>query len=283
MSEKEKTVKEQDQKEEIKPKAEKAEAKKETTKKKKAAKSEQEAPKKKIIIKKSTRGKKYREYIKTFERRRRYPLSEGVDILLNGKTLTKFDATAEIHMNLNIDQKQSDQIVRSTVVLPHGTGKKLRIVAFVDESKVKEAKEAGAVEAGTETLIGKIEKGWLEFDVAIATPDQMKGLGKIAKTLGQKGLMPNPKAGTVTMEITKSIKEISGGKVEFRADKLSNLHNSVGKLSFGKEKLLENLRAYIKAVQEAKPTGVKGTYINTITLASTMGPGIKIDLGKINA
>jgi large subunit ribosomal protein L1 len=233
--------------------------------------------------KKLPHGKKYRTYAQSFNRQKKHLLSEGVDVLLEAKELTKFDATAEIHLNLGVDPKHADQAVRSTVILPHGTGKKVKIVAFVDESQVKEAKAAGAMEAGTEDLIAKIEKGWTDFDIAIAAPDQMKLIGKVAKTLGQKGLMPNPKAGTVTPDIKKTIEEISTGKVEFRVDKLGNLHNSVGKLSFGKEKLTENIQKYMKAVQDAKPTGVKGTYIRSITLTSTMGPGIKVDTGKLDS
>lgn len=248
---------------------------------KKKGKSEQQ--KKVFIARKKFHGKKYKEYAKTLDAKKKYSLDEGVGLLVEGKNLTKFDATAEIHMNLGVDPKHADQAVRSTVVLPHGTGKKLRIVAFVDENKAKEAKTAGAMEAGTEELIEKIEKGWTDFDIAVATPDQMKLLGKVAKTLGQKGLMPNPKAGTVTPDIKRTIEEISKGKIEFRVDKLSNLHNSVGKLSFGKDKIKENIKTYLRAVQDAKPSGVKGTYIKSITITSTMGPGIKVDPGKLDS
>jgi large subunit ribosomal protein L1 len=250
---------------------------------KKAEKKAEKKSKKKqgTKMKKLPHGKKYREYAVKINRTKKYDLDEALDLLLESKDLTKFDATAEIHMNLGVDPKHADQTVRSTVVLPHGTGKKVKIVAFVDDSQVKEAKAAGAIEAGTEDLISKIEKGWTDFDIAVAAPDQMKMIGKVAKTLGQKGLMPNPKAGTVTPDIKKTIEEISSGKIEFRVDKLANLHNSVGKLSFGKDKLAENIKKYVKAVQDAKPTGAKGTYIKTVTLASTMGPGIKIDLGSM--
>jgi large subunit ribosomal protein L1 len=254
------------------------------TKAKSADKASKETPAKakKISGLHLLHGKKYRNFAKTFDRRKQHSLSEAVDIVVKAKELTKFDQSVEIHLNLNIDPKQADQIVRGTVVLPHGTGKDVRVIAFVDEGKVKEAKAAGATEAGTEDLIAKIEKGWLEFDVAVASPDQMKDLGKIAKILGQKGLMPNPKAGTVTPDIAKTIGEIKKGKVEFRVDKLSNLHNMVGKISFGADKIKENILTYVKAVNEAKPTGVKGHYINSITITSTMGPGIKLDQGAIN-
>ena len=250
-------------------------------KKNKKTKVKKEKKSVKPQTKKFPHGKKYRNYAQSFNRQKKYSLSEGVDLLLESKSLTKFDATAEIHLNLGVDPKHADQIVRSTVILPHGTGKKVRIVAFVDESQAKKAIAAGAMEAGTEDLIAKITKGWTDFDIAIATPDQMKSIGKVAKILGQKGLMPNPKAGTITPDIEKTIQEISTGKVEFRVDKLGNLHNSIGKLSFGKEKLTENIQKYMKAVQDAKPAGVKGTYIKSTTFTSTMGPGIKIDLGKL--
>jgi len=234
-------------------------------------------------VPKKLHGKKYRNFAQTFDRQKLHSLSEAIELIVQAKDLAKFDQTVETHLNLGVDPKHADQIVRGTVVLPHGTGKDVRVVAFVDDSQVKEAKEAGASEAGTEDLITKIEKGWLDFDIAVAAPDQMKQIGKIAKILGQKGLMPNPKAGTVTPDIAKTINEIKKGKVEFRVDKLSNLHNSVGKLSFGTDKLLENIKTYIKAVQEAKPAGIKGTYINSLTLTTTMGPGIKLNLSELES
>lgn len=221
------------------------------------------------------RGKKYRAAVAMLDRKKSYGIAEAVDLLVK-TSVTKFDSSAEVHLNLGIDPKQSDQLIRGTLTLPHGTGKKSRVIAFVDDDKVKESKAAGAVEAGSEALVQKIEKGWLDFDIAVATPDQMKKLGKIAKTLGQKGLMPNPKAGTVTMTPGKTIEEIMKGRLEYKLDKDANVHNIFGKISFGTKNLEENLKKYLKTIQEAKPSGVKGTYINSITIATTMGPGIKI-------
>ena len=169
------------------------------------------------------------------------------------------------------------------MALPHGTGKKVRVVAFVSEDKVKEAKDAGAMEAGTEDLVKKIEGGWTDFDVAVATPDQMKDIGKIAKIIGQKGLMPNPKAGTVTPDAAKAIAEIQKGKVELRVDKDANLHNIFGKVSFGEEKLAENLKILTKAVVDAKPASQKGIYIKSMTLTTSMGPGVPVDVNKAMA
>jgi len=222
------------------------------------------------------RGKKYQEAKKLLKAKEFYTLDEAVDLLAKTK-VAKFDSSCEIHMHLGVNPKHADQMVRSTVVLPHGTGKKLRVIAFCSEDKEKEAKDAGAIEAGSDELIKKIAGGWLDFDVAVAAPDVMKGIGKVAKILGQQGLMPNPKAGTVTPNVGAAIKEILGGKIEFRNDKLANLHNLIGKLSFGEDKLKENIKTYIKAIIDAKPEGSKGTYIKSITLTTTMGPGIKVD------
>lgn len=225
-------------------------------------------------------GKKYREAKKLVEKPI-YEFSEAVALLKKTST-TKFDSSCEVHMKLGLDTKQADQLIRGTVVLPNGTGKKVKVIAFVPEALEKNAKAAGAVEAGAEILIDKIAKGWLDFDVAVATPDMMKGLGKIAKTLGQKGLMPNPKAGTVAQpnDIEKVIGEIIKGKVEFRMDKLANLHNIFGKVSFGEQQLEENLRAFLKAIMAAKPSGAKGIFVHSITIATTMGPGIPLDVNK---
>lgn len=225
-----------------------------------------------------THGKKYREVKKLVEKPF-YEIGEAVALLKKTSTV-KFDASAEVHMKLGLDPKQADQLIRGTVVMPNGTGKKVRVIAFVPEALVKTAKAAGAVEAGLEDLIEKIVKGWMDFDVAVAIPDVMKGLGKIAKTLGQKGLMPNPKAGTVTTDIEKTIGEIIKGKVEFKLDKLANLHNIFGKISFTEAQLEENLKAFLKAIAAAKPSGAKGIFVQSITLASTMGPGIRLDVNK---
>lgn len=224
-------------------------------------------------------GKKYRAASEKLLSKDFYSLEEAI-ALLNEIKIAKFDETCEIHFNLGIDTKHADQQLRSTVVLPHGTGKEVRIVAFVDEGNVKAAKDAGATEAGTEELIEKIDKGWTDFDVAVATPDQMKKIGKVAKTLGQKGLMPNPKAGTVTPDFEAVIAEIKKGKVEFRNDKQGNIHNSIGKVSFGAEKLTDNAKTFIKAIVDAKPSGAKGAYVKSITITTTMGPGISLDVNK---
>ena len=235
------------------------------------------AEKKAVSHKKTVkkRGKKYQEARKLVDKES-YGVGEAVS-LLKKTSVTKFDASCEIHMRMEVDPKQADQIVRGTVVMPHGTGKDVRVIAFVTEANEKAAKEAGASEIGLETLVEKIEKGWLGFDVAVAEPQAMKSLGKIAKILGQKGLMPNPKAGTVTPNIKQTIGEIKKGKIEFRVDKLSNIHNIFGKVSFDEKKLEENLRAFLAAVKQAKPSGVKGTYVKSITITTTMGPGIRLD------
>lgn len=220
-------------------------------------------------------GKKYEEAAKLIKKEL-HTLDEAVE-LLKQTSKVKFDASCEAHFNLGVDPKQADQNIRTTVALPHGTGKKVRVVAFVGDEKVKESLAAGAIEAGTENLIDKIEKGWVDFDVAIATPDQMKNLAKIAKILGQKRLMPNPKSGTVTPDVERTIAELLAGKVELRVDKAGNLHNIFGKVSFDDAKLKENLKALIKTVLDAKPASSKGTYVKTITITTTMGPGIRLD------
>ena len=222
------------------------------------------------------RSKKYRQSLDQLKGKPFYGLDEAVSLLKKTST-TKFNGTAEIHLNLNIDPTQADQTVRSTVAMPHGTGKKLRVAAIVADDKVKMAKEAGAVAAGMEDLIAEFEKGKIDYDVIVATPDVMKNLGRVAKTLGQKGMMPNPKSGTVTQDIVKTIGELMKGRVEFRNDKEGNIHAIFGKVGFKEEELLNNLKAFLSAIRDAKPTGVKGTYINSITLNATMGPGIKLD------
>ncbi|MFA7686052.1 MAG: 50S ribosomal protein L1 [Candidatus Gracilibacteria bacterium] len=230
---------------------------------------------------KKKHGKKFLEVAKLVEKKL-YSMDEAV-ALLKKTNPTKFDASTEVHFYLGVDPKQADQNIRTTVALPHGTGKEVRVVAFVGEEKVKEAKEAGAVEAGTDVLIEKIEAGWFEFDIAIATPDQMKNLGKIAKTIGQKGLMPNPKTGTVTTDVAKTISEIKKGKIEIRVDKLSNLHNLFGKVSFDEAKLKDNLKSIVKAVLDSRPASSKGTYIKSITVTTAMGPGISLDVADATA
>lgn len=224
-------------------------------------------------------GKKYRAALEKIEAGKLYSLNDAATLVKSTAT-TKFDSSIEVHLNLGIDPTQADQMIRSTVALPHGTGKKVRVVAFVSEDKVKEAKEAGAIEAGSNDLIEKIEKGWLDFDTAVATPDMMKGLARVARQLGQAGLMPNPKSGTVTPNVTGVIADLIKGQVEFRNDKQGNLHNVVGKASFSEKQLAENIASYLKAVNEKKPASVKGTFINTITLCASMGPAVKVAVNE---
>ena len=272
----------------LKQKKEEAKDKKETEKEeKKAAKAKRKKAPAKAAAKKvqqrrnllKLHGKAYRAAAEKIDKNKFYLPEEAIQLAKDSST-TKFDASIEVHTRLGIDPKKSDQVIRSTVALPHGTGKTLRVIAFVSEDKAAAAKKAGAVEAGEENLIEKIGKGWLDFDVTVATPDMMKKLGKIAKTLGQKGLMPNPKAGTVTPDVEKAIGEIQKGKVEFRNDSYGILHNIVGKVSFSAEQLTENLKTYLKAIADAKPKTLKGNYILSVSLATTMGPGIKLDANE---
>jgi len=222
------------------------------------------------------KGKNYKKVLELVDRNKYYSLEEACELLKKTST-TKFDASCELHVKLGVDTKQADQLVRSTVSLPHGTGKDVRVIAFVNDNQVKEAKDAGAIRAGLDELIEEILKGWLDFDIAVASPEVMKNLGKIAKTLGTKGLMPNPKAGTVTPDIGKTIGELKKGRVEFRTDKQGQMHNIFGKVSFSAADLKDNLRTLIKAVVDTKPSGAKGTYIQSLAVATTMGPGIKLD------
>ncbi len=224
------------------------------------------------------RGKKYAERFALLTQPR-YPIAEAMELLPKLSTVS-FDATAEVHIRINADTTQADQLVRTTVALPHGTGRTVRIAAFVPDDRVAEAKKAGADLAGKEDLISKIEKGVIDFDVAVAAPEVMKELGKVAKILGQKGLMPNPKSGTVTTNIAKTIAELKKGRIECKMDKQGIIHTVFGKLSFGPEKLKENLEALLHAVKEAQPSGIKVEYIASVTVAPTMGPGIKLELKK---
>ena len=224
------------------------------------------------------RGKKYKDAAKLIDKES-YTLDEAV-ALLKKTSVTKFDSSCEAHFKLGLDPKQADQNIRTTTSLPHGTGKDVRVVAFVDEGDVKAAIAAGAMEAGTDDLVKKIEKGWTDFDIVVAKPDQMKSIGKIAKTLGQKRLMPSPKAGTVTPDFEKAITELKKGRVEVRIDKEANLHNIFGKVSFDEAKLKENISALIKAVQEVKPGSSKGVYMQNLVLTTSMGPGIPINISS---
>lgn len=222
------------------------------------------------------KGKKYRAMLEKFEALKLYPLEEAVQLALDTAT-TKFDSSVEVHMHLGVDPKKAEEQIRFPLALSHGTGKTVRVVAFVSDDKVKEAKDAGAIEAGNTELITKVEGGWMDFDMAVATPDMMKDLAKIARTLGQAGKMPNPKSGTVTPNVAGTISDIMKGQVEVRNDKMGNLHNIVGKVSFGKDKILENVQDYLKAVLEKKPEKMKGNFVRSLTLTTTMGPGIKVD------
>ncbi|MBP7114124.1 MAG: 50S ribosomal protein L1 [Candidatus Peribacteraceae bacterium] len=221
-------------------------------------------------------GKKYREK-KTLVDKPAYPLADAV-ALLTKVAVTKFDGSAEVHIRIGADMTQSDQLVRGTVSLPHGTGKKVRIAAFVTDDYVDEAKKAGATHAGAADLIKQIEGGMLDFDITVAMPQLMKDLGKLAKVLGPKGLMPSPKSGTVSDKPAKVIEELSKGRIEFKMDKQAIIHGTFGKVSFGPEKLTQNLQALITAVKEAQPSGIKASYILSISINPTMGPGIKIEL-----
>ncbi|HBE45768.1 MAG TPA: 50S ribosomal protein L1 [Deltaproteobacteria bacterium] len=227
-------------------------------------------------------GKKYTESIKKVNREKRYTIEEAVD-LLSQISYAKFDETVELALRLGVDPRHSEQMVRGSVALPHGLGKKVRVLVFAKGQKEKEAQEAGADYVGAEDLIEKIQKGWMEFDKAIATPDMMGMVSKLGKILGPRGLMPNPKVGTVTFDIAKTVKEMKAGRVEFRVDKAGNLHVPVGKISFGKEKLLDNIHALLESILRLKPPSSKGTYIKGVAIATTMSPGIKIDPSDVRS
>ena len=226
--------------------------------------------------------KKYQEAIKKFDRQNLYVASEALGIVVDVAS-AKFDETVEAHIKLGVDSRHADQQVRGAIVLPHGTGKTKRVLVFAKGEKAKEAEAAGAEFVGAEELVAKIQgENWFEFDVIVATPDMMGVVGRLGKVLGPKGLMPNPKSGTVTFDVAKAIEEIKAGKVEYRLDKTNIIHVPVGKVSFGKEKLTENFHALIEAVIKAKPSAAKGQYIRTVTFASTMGPGVKVNPVRVN-
>jgi large subunit ribosomal protein L1 len=225
----------------------------------------------------ASHGKRYQDAVKLVDRTKAYSIDEAV-ALARETSNTKFDASVEAHLRLGVDPRHADQMVRGTVVLPHGTGKIVRVAVFAQGEKAQEALRAGADEVGAEDLVKKIEAGWLEFDVAIATPDTMGQVGRLGRILGRRGLMPNPKAGTVTFDIERAVKEVRGGRVEFKVDKGAIVHVPVGKASFDQQQLAENLSALVDAVNRAKPSGSKGTYLRTLTIATTMGPGIRVDI-----
>ncbi|ETA66446.1 50S ribosomal protein L1 [Haloechinothrix halophila] len=222
------------------------------------------------------RSKAYRQAAELIDRERLYSPLEAIK-LAKETSKVKLDATVEVAMRLGVDPRKADQMVRGTVNLPHGTGKTVRVIAFVSGDKVAEAEAAGADAAGSDELIERIQGGWLDFDAAIATPDQMAKVGKIARVLGPRGLMPNPKTGTVTPNIAKAIGDIKGGKVSFRVDKQANLHLIIGKSSFDSEKLVENYAAALDEVMRAKPSAAKGRFLKKVTFTTTMGPGIPVD------
>ncbi len=219
-------------------------------------------------------GKKYRAAAAKIEDRT-YELKEALTVIKDA-AYAKFDETVEVHMRLGVDPRHADQMVRGTLVLPHGTGKTMRVAVIAQGEKIKDAEAAGAEVVGGDDLVEKIAAGFLEFDALVATPDMMKGVGRLGKVLGPRGLMPNPKTGTVTFDVAKAIKEIKAGKVEYRVDKTGIIHAGVGKLSFGVEKLAENTQALMDAVMKAKPSAAKGKYVKAIHMASTMGPSITI-------
>lgn len=227
-------------------------------------------------------GKKLKSAYERFDNLKEYSLDEALK-LIKELSYAKFDETVEMAFNLGVDPKKTDQVVRGTVALPHGTGKKVRVLVFAKGEKEKEALEAGADYVGADDLVEKIQKGWLDFDKAVATPDIMGLVGKLGKILGPRGLMPNPKLGTVTFDVAKAVKEIKAGKVEYKTDKAGVVHVPIGKVSFDAERLLENAKTVIDSVAKAKPSTSKGKYMKKIVVSSTMGPGIKIDLNRISA
>ena len=225
-------------------------------------------------------GKKYLDSVKSFDRSKQYELAEAVGIVLN-TAKAKFDETVELHIRLGVDPRQADQQVRGVLVLPNGTGKDKKVLVIAKGDKADAAQAAGADYVGAEEMIARIQNdNWFDFDVIITTPDMMGMVGRIGKILGPKGLMPNPKSGTVTMDVAKAIKEVKAGKVEYRLDKTAIIHCPIGKKSFGTEKVLENFNALMDAIVRAKPAAAKGQYVKSVTLTSTMGPGVKVNFNK---
>jgi large subunit ribosomal protein L1 len=227
-------------------------------------------------------GKKYLEAAKLVEPGRSYPPDEAAE-LVKQTTSVAFDASIEVHLRLGIDPRHADQMVRGTVVLPHGTGKVVRVAVFAQGDKAQEALKAGADEVGAEDLVKRIEAGWLEFDVALATPDTMGLVGRLGKILGRRGLMPNPKAGTITFDLERAIKEVKAGRVEFKVDKAGIVHVAIAKSSFEPDAIAANLATLVDAVNRARPAGAKGQYLKSLTITSTMGPGIRVDVPAVLA
>lgn len=228
------------------------------------------------------KGKRYAEAVKKIDREKEYGLQEAIE-LVKETASARFDETVELAVRLGVDPKKADQQVRGAVVLPHGTGKTQRVLVFAKGEKAKEAEEAGADYVGEEDLINKVNQGWLDFDVVVATPDMMPQVGKLGKVLGPKGLMPNPKTGTVTLEVAKAVQEIKAGKIEYRLDKAGNIHVPVGKVSFDSDKLRDNINTVLDALLKAKPSASKGTYLRKVALSSTMGPGIIVAADEFTA
>src|SRR3954464_1328571 len=226
------------------------------------------------------RGKKYEQAAALIDRTRTYAPDEAVD-LLKQTSYVGFDASIEAHLRLGVDPRHADQMVRGTVVLPHGVGKPVRVLVFAQGEKAQEALRAGVDEVGGEDLVKRIEAGWLEFDVALATPDMMGMVGRLGRILGRRGLMPNPKSGTITFDLERAIREVKAGRVEFKVDKTGIIHVPFGKSSFESDQLVDNLAALVDAINRAKPTAVKGSYFKSLTIASTMGPGIRVDVPGI--
>jgi large subunit ribosomal protein L1 len=231
-------------------------------------------------IKMTKRGKKYSEAAKLVDRSKAYPINEAVE-LVKKTSFTKFDASVEVAFRLGVDPKKADQQIRGAVVLPNGTGKTQRVLVFAKGPKAKEAEAAGADYVGDSEYINKINQGWFEFDVIVATPDMMGEVGKLGRTLGPKGLMPNPKTGTVTFDVTKAVNEIKAGKVEYRVDKAGNIHVPIGKASFEDSKLVENFNTIFETMQKVKPAASKGTYMKNVAITSTMGPSVKVDPSSV--
>ena len=223
----------------------------------------------------ATRGKKFRAAVAKVDRTREYPIPQAV-ALVKDSSFAKFDETVDVAVNLGVDPRHADQVVRGTVVLPHGTGKSVRVLVITQGDRVREAEAAGADFVGVE-YIQRIKDGWLECDVIVATPDVMGQLGALGRVLGPRGLMPNPKAGTVTMDVARAVREIKAGKIEFRVDKGGNVHAPVGKLSFSPDQLAANVQAFMDTIVRIKPAAAKGTYIRTATVSSTMGPGVRLE------
>ncbi|HEX6258934.1 MAG TPA: 50S ribosomal protein L1 [Candidatus Saccharimonadales bacterium] len=226
------------------------------------------------------RGKKYQKAAKEIEAGKTYSLADAIDTVLK-TAVTSFDSSVELHVNLGVDPRQADQNIRATVSLPHGTGKTIRVAVFAPSDQHAAAKKAGADVIGEEDFLAQLDKEQLDFDILVATPQLMPKLGKYARLLGPRGLMPNPKSGTVAVDVAKAVQEAKAGKVEYRVDKQAIVHLAFGKVSFGKAKLAENAKAFLDSLQSVKPSGLKGVYIKSVSLATTMGPGVKVDLSSL--